>query len=133
MGSDLATSKKDLQKPRLVLTLSNFFIWTLWSPDFGVSVIALVSNDATEVSVLYLLQRGHHFKCTCIYLIVSNGLLLRSPEFAQLFFVFPKVCLAADQYEWDASAEVIHFRIPLMVENQNFYIWLFFFPLTSKQ
>lgn len=90
-------------------------------------MIVLVRNNATEVSVLYLLQRGHHFTRTCIYLVVSNGFLLRSPEFAQLFFVFPKVCLAADQYKRDTSAEVIHFRIPLMVEKQNFYIWLFIY------
>lgn len=28
MGGDLATSKKDLQKPLFMLTVNNFFIWT---------------------------------------------------------------------------------------------------------
>lgn len=82
-------------------------------------MIAPVSNDAVEISALYLLQREHCLKCTCSYLVVSNGFLPRSPEFAQQLFVFAKVCLAADQYDGDTVAEVIHFRMPLMVEKQK--------------
>lgn len=76
--------------------------------------------------MLYLLPRGHHFRYTEVYLVVGDGFLLGSPELAQLLLVLPKVCLAADQHEWDTPAEVIHFRIPLGIENQNFYIWLLF-------
>lgn len=82
-------------------------------------MIALVSNDAIEISALYLLQKEHCLKCTCSYLVVSNGFLPGSPELAQQLFVFAKVCLAADQHDGDTVAEVIHFRIPLMGEKQK--------------
>lgn len=76
--------------------------------------------------VLYLLPRGHHFRNSEVYLVVGDGFLPGSPELAQLLLVLPKVCLAADQHERDAPAEVIHFRIPLWVGKQNFYIWILF-------
>lgn len=68
-----------------------------------------------------LWQREQYYKSTYAHLVVCNGFLLRSSELTQLLFVFPKVCFAADQYQWDTLAEVIHFRIPLVVEKRNLH------------
>lgn len=111
MGADLTTSKKNLQKPLSVLSI----ISLSGSPNFAVSIWSYLWGAMPSPA-----KRGkHHFRNTKIYLVVGDGLLLGSPELAQLLLVLAKICLAADQHQRDTPAEVIHLRIPLRAENQK--------------